>query len=51
MSSWWMMRKSCGTTDPDLRLKLAREFGADDTLLKPFGLDDLTRKVSALLKG
>jgi DNA-binding response OmpR family regulator len=40
-----------GTTDPDLRLRLAQEFGADDTLLKPFGLNDLTRKVSALLRG
>ena len=40
-----------GTTDPNLRLTLAQEFGADDTLHKPFGLNDLTRKVSALLRG
>ncbi len=39
-----------GTTDPALRLTLAKRFGAADTLYKPFSLDELLEKVSILLE-
>lgn len=39
-----------GTTDPALRLALAKRFGAADTLYKPFSLDELLEKVASLLK-
>lgn len=39
-----------GTTDPSLRLTLAKRFGACDTLFKPFSLDELVKKVSCLLE-
>jgi two-component system, chemotaxis family, chemotaxis protein CheY len=38
-----------GTTDPMLRLTLAKHFGAHDTLYKPFSIDAFLQKVSALL--
>ena len=39
-----------GATDPDLRLTLAQNFGADCILHKPFRLDDLVEKAQALLQ-
>ncbi len=39
-----------GTTDPALRVALAKRLGAADTLYKPFSFDELLEKVSMLLK-